>query len=359
MKSVLILLAAIFVLAQASGVTVLTPDNWKSVMDGSKAAFVEFYAPWCGHCKHLEPEYEKVGEAFADSKDVLIAKVDADAHRELGEQFGVQGFPTLKFFPKGWKSGDETTPYEEGRTADSIIEFVKANSGAKAKKAKTLPSNVVELNNKNFNEIVLDKSKDVLVEFYAPWCGHCKRLVPDYEKVSGIFKGDKHVVIAKIDADAAPNKELAAKYGVTGFPTLKWFPKGGDKEAKEYNAGRDVASFVKFINENAGTHRTASGSLDDNAGRVSSLDSLASNFASGDKTALLKEATAAVAGLSGDDATNGKVYLRYMEKISSEGKTFVTNELARLVRLIESPSTAPGKIDEFTVRKNILSAFNN
>jgi len=358
MKSVLILLTAIFVLAQASSVTVLTPDNWKSVMDGSKAAMVEFYAPWCGHCKHLEPEYDKVGDAFADSKDVLIGKVDADAHRELGEQFGVQGFPTLKFFPKGWKTGDETTPYEDARTAEALIEFVNKNSGAKAKKAKSLPSNVVDLNNKNFNEIVFDKSKHVLVEFYAPWCGHCKRLVPDYEKLSGIFKNDKDIVIAKIDADAAPNKELASKYGVTGFPTLKWFPKG-EKEAQEYSAGRDVASFVKFINEKAGTHRTASGTLTDSAGRVSALDALASNFASGDKAALLKEAQAAVAGLSGVDATNGKLYVKYMEKIQSDGKSFIATELARLERLIDSPSTAPGKIDEFTVRKNILSAFNS
>lgn len=327
-------------------------------MDGSKAALVEFYAPWCGHCKHLEPEYDKVGDAFADSKEVLIAKVDADAHRDLGSQFEVQGFPTLKFFPKGWKSGDETIPYEDARTSEALIEFVNKNSGAKPKKTKALPSNVVELTNKNFNEIVLDSTKNVLVEFYAPWCGHCKRLVPDYEKVSGIFKNDKDVVIAKIDADQAAHKELASKYGVTGFPTLKWFAKGSNKEAQEYSSGRDVASFVSFINEKAGTHRTKDGSLTESAGRVSALDALASSFASGDKAALLKEATAAAAALTGVDATNAKLYLKYMEKIQAEGKNFITTELARLARLIESPSTAPSKIDEFTVRKNILSAFN-
>lgn len=55
----------------------------------------------CGHCKHLAPAYEEVGKAYEGSSDVLIAKVDADADSTLKKRFGVSGFPTLKFFPKG------------------------------------------------------------------------------------------------------------------------------------------------------------------------------------------------------------------------------------------------------------------
>ena len=70
------------------------------------------------------------------------------------------------------------------------------------------------------------------VEFYAPWCGHCKHLIPVYEKLAAAYQNEKEVVIAKIDADNAAHKELASKYGVSGFPTLKWFPKGSkDKVA--------------------------------------------------------------------------------------------------------------------------------
>jgi protein disulfide-isomerase A6 len=67
--------------------------------------------------------------------------------------------------------------YEGGRSADDIIGWInnKAGTNARVKKA---PSNVVELNSSNFDKIVLDPTKDVLVEFFAPWCGHCKRLAP-------------------------------------------------------------------------------------------------------------------------------------------------------------------------------------
>ena len=60
----------------------------------------------CGHCKALAPTYEKLGLAFAKA-DVIIAKVDADAEKTLGSKFGVSGYPTLKYFPKGSTSAEE------------------------------------------------------------------------------------------------------------------------------------------------------------------------------------------------------------------------------------------------------------
>jgi len=334
---------------------VLTPENFYSTVDGSKPAFVEFFAPWCGHCKHLAPEYEKVGDAYAGSKDIVVAKVDADVHKDLGGEFGVRGFPTLKFFPKGWKKGDEPMEYQGGRTADDIVNYIKENANAKPKKSS---SSVVVLTSKNFDQVVKDPSKNVLVEFYAPWCGHCKSLAPDYEKVANAYKNEKDVVIANFDADNSAHKDIAAKYGVTGFPTLKWFPKAKKEEPEDYNVGRDVDSFVNFVNEHAGTHRNAAGGLDSTAGRVSSLDEIAKRFvAASNQKDLLAEATRAASHLSGDDAQNAKFYLKAMEKVQAEGQSFLKNEQARLKKLADSPSTNSAKVDEFTVRANILGAF--
>jgi protein disulfide-isomerase A6 len=349
MKVVLALVACI---AVALGAVVdLTPENFDSFVDGSKGAFVEFFAPWCGHCKNLAPEYEIVGEAFDRESSVVIAKVDADAHKELGSRFGIQGFPTLKWFPKG-----STTPedYQGGRTADEIVTFVNNKAGTKAR-VKKAPSYVVDLDEKNFDKIVLDTNKDVLVEFYAPWCGHCKRLAPDYEKVAAAFAAEPNVVIAKVDADK--HKGVGGKYGVSGFPTIKFFGKNS-KEGEAYEGARDVQAFVDYINEKAGTSRDAKGRLGATAGRIADLDAIAAKFIGSDNAdALIKEAEVIAEKLEGAAADAGKIYTKLMATIKSKGKSFLETEPSRLEKLLASAVT-PAKVDELTRRKNILQAFS-
>jgi len=71
-------------------VLTLNKDNFDThAMDANKNVLVEFYAPWCGHCKSLAPVYEKVAEAFQNEPNCVVAKVDADADRDLGTRFGV------------------------------------------------------------------------------------------------------------------------------------------------------------------------------------------------------------------------------------------------------------------------------
>lgn len=68
-------------------------------------------------------------------------------------------------------------------------------------------------------------------------------------------------IVANIDADAEPNRPIAQKYGVTSFPTIKFFPKGG--EPIDYDGGRQEADFVEFLNEKCGTHRAVGGGLNE------------------------------------------------------------------------------------------------
>ena len=83
--------------AANSKVVQLTPANFQKEVIQSKGLWlVEFYAPWCGHCKSLAPEYEKLAKALEGI--VNVGAVDADAHRDIGGQYNVQGFPTIKFF---------------------------------------------------------------------------------------------------------------------------------------------------------------------------------------------------------------------------------------------------------------------
>jgi protein disulfide-isomerase-like protein len=106
---------------------------------------------------------------------------------------------------------------------------------------------VVQLTSDNFDEIVLDASKDVFVKFYAPWCGHCTKMAPAWEELAKKQESNDNVIIAELDSDA--HRAKAQNYGVRGFPTIKLFSKK-NKAGKDYQGGRDVSSFDNFLKAN-------------------------------------------------------------------------------------------------------------
>jgi protein disulfide-isomerase A6 len=349
-----VLVLALAALAAASDVTVLTPDNFKTVVDGSKHVLVKFYAPWCGHCKALAPTYEKVATDFHNVADVVVAELDADAHKDLAHEFGVTGYPTLKFFPKG---KTEPEDYSAGREEEDFIQFLNDKVGAHVRVVHP-PSAVTVLTDASFDQEVLASKKHALVEFYAPWCGHCKALAPTYEEVATVFAGEDSVLVAKVDATA--EKALADRYGVQSFPTLKYFApevtKAEDKP-EDYTGGRDKLSFVEFLNEKAGTKRTPEGGLSDEAGRVKELDDMIAK--AGKVTSkVVSNAEAAVKKLQGDAAKYGELYVKAMKKIVAKGSKYIDSESKRLEGLLENPNVTPAKKTLFALRKNILAAFS-
>jgi protein disulfide isomerase family A protein 3 len=97
---------------------------------------------------------------------------------------------------------------------------------------------------KNFEQIVNDPERDVLIEFYAPWCGHCKNLAPKYDELAAKLSDDPTVTIAKMDATA---NDVPATYNVRGFPTIYYAPKNSKDNPKKYEGGREVADFLKYL----------------------------------------------------------------------------------------------------------------
>jgi protein disulfide-isomerase A6 len=220
-------------------------------------------------------------------------------------------------------------------------------------KTSTPPSDVVVLTPSNFDKVV-NADKDVFVEFYAPWCGHCKSLAPVWDKLGAVFKAEEGVVIAKVDADA--HRDIASKHDVSGFPTLKFFPKS-DKKGDRYEGGRDLADLVKFVNEKAGTARTTEGRLEESVGLVENLGELVEKFVASPSADVLAEAEKVVASLAGSAAEHGANYVRTMKAVLKNGAEHLEKEVARLTRMLEGANVSAKKVDDFTLKINVLKAF--
>jgi len=107
---------------------------------------------------------------------------------------------------------------------------------------------------KTFDSIVMDSTKDVMVEFYAPWCGHCKSLAPKYEKLGEAFKADESIVIAKVDAT-----ENDTPADIKGFPTLLFYPANNKQNPVTYDGERSEGAMEKWIRTHATTLGAATG----------------------------------------------------------------------------------------------------
>mmetsp|Transcript_60350 Transcript_60350/g.155525 ORF Transcript_60350/g.155525 Transcript_60350/m.155525 type:complete len:477 (-) Transcript_60350:289-1719(-) len=107
------------------------------------------------------------------------------------------------------------------------------------------PEKVVALNTAIFDQHIAE-NKYTLVEFYAPWCGHCKKLAPDYEKAAGNLQ-ELGIPLAKVDA--TEEKALSQKYGVKGFPTILWFEDGVQSE---FDGERNADAIVEWVKSMTG-----------------------------------------------------------------------------------------------------------
>ncbi|KAJ4750061.1 Disulfide-isomerase-like protein [Rhynchospora pubera] len=310
----------------------LMPDNFQKEVGQDRGALVKFFAPWCGHCIKLAPEYEQLASYFKQVADtVLIAKVNCDENKDLCVDNEVTGYPTILWFPKG---SLEAKRYHGIRTIEAFAEFVNAEGGTNVK-VPVAPSYVVEVTLESFDDVIFDITKHVFVQFYAPWCGHCHNFAPTYEKVASIFKLDEDVVIARVNGDEYP--EVSEKYADNGYPSL-WFIPKGNTAVEEYEEGRTVEEIVEFINQKCGTNRDFDGQLTSRAGIVESLDALVKEFVSAvndEREKIITKIEEEVSKLTGTHARYGKFYVKAAKSILSKGVDYAKAETERLQRMLE------------------------
>jgi protein disulfide-isomerase A4 len=194
----------------------------------------------CHHCKQLAPHYEQAARLMKDAENpVAFAKIDATVEQTLAQEYSIDGYPTIKIFHRNsGKPIDYDGPRQPGfAIADYLKDFA-------APTWTPPPSDVVILTKDNFTQFTVNEEL-TLVEFYAPWCGHCKRLEPKFEKAATLLKKDTNIRLAKVDATV--ESELAAIHNITGYPSLFVYRKGGKRA--NYDGEQTEQSLVSTMKE--------------------------------------------------------------------------------------------------------------
>jgi protein disulfide-isomerase A1 len=252
-----------FILSQAMPLVVdFNHDSAQKIFGGDiKSHLLLFLSKEAGHYeKYAEPAKEIAKE---HREKILFVSINADEedHNRILEFFGMkkEEVPSMRIIQLQ-EDMAKFKPEKADLGADSIKAFVQTFLDGKLKQhllSQELPEDwdknpVKVLVSSNFDEVALDKTKDVLVEFYAPWCSHCKQLAPIFDQLAEKFKDTDSVVIAKMDATV--NELEHTK--IQSFPTLKMYKKG-DNSIVDFNGERTLEGLSKFVE---------SGGLEDAAG---------------------------------------------------------------------------------------------
>lgn len=205
-------------------------------------------------------EREELGGKVRDIAEKYKGKINfatIDA-KSFGAHAGNLNLKTDKFpaFAIQDPEKNQKFPFDQDSeiTHDAIAKFTEDFATGKIEpsiKSEPIPETqegVTVVVAKNYKDIVLDDTKDVLIEFYAPWCGHCKALAPKYDDLAAQYAASEFkdkVVIAKVDAtqNDVPDE-------IQGFPTIKMYPAGGKDEPITYKGSRTVEDLIKFVEEN-------------------------------------------------------------------------------------------------------------
>ncbi|XP_025832812.1 protein disulfide-isomerase A5 isoform X1 [Agrilus planipennis] len=215
----------------------------KFIKRESKPLMIMFYAPWCGFCKSLKPEYASAAEELQNEAVLAAIDVNRPENAVVRTHYNITGFPTLLYY----EQGELKFQYEGDNTKNAIINFMR-NPQTPPVKIKEpewsdVDNEVVHLTSSSFVPVIKEESS-VLVMFYAPWCGHCKRMKPEYEKAAAVMKeeGIPGILAA---VDATKEQSVASQYSIKGYPTVKYFAYGELKFDVNVREASQIVNFMK------------------------------------------------------------------------------------------------------------------
>ncbi|KAG1875422.1 thioredoxin-like protein [Suillus subalutaceus] len=255
--------------APAAGSQVLTPQDFKqTIADG--VWFIEHFSPYCRHCRNFEPTWNRVVDKFEKQPDlgIHLAQVNCALNGDLCTENGVTGYPQMNLY----RNGQFVETFTNDRDFDILVDFllphaeptaislssptaveqeemaaeivpVGENSVVQVSQAESNPlGEVISLTSETFDDFVAQAP--TFVKFFAPWCGHCKKLAPVWLQVARRMQHKLN--IAEVNCDDF--KSLCTKQGVTGYPMLFYYSHGAKTE---YSGSRKYEPLVAFADKAA------------------------------------------------------------------------------------------------------------
>uniref|UniRef100_A0A8C0AZG3 DnaJ homolog subfamily C member 10 n=1 Tax=Buteo japonicus TaxID=224669 RepID=A0A8C0AZG3_9AVES len=217
----------------------LTPETFVELVQRRKREeiwMVDFYAPWCGPCQALMPEWKKMARMLNGL--ISVGSVDCQKYYSFCHQESVRGYPEIRLFPQKSNTAHHYYSYN-GWHRDSY--------SLRGWALGYLPQLSVDLTPQSFTEKVLNGKDHWVIDFYAPWCGPCQNFAPEFEILARTVKGK--VKAGKVDCQAYAQTCQTAD--IRAYPTVKFYPYQGTKKNAlgEYIDSRDAKGIADLLNE--------------------------------------------------------------------------------------------------------------
>uniref|UniRef100_A0A3Q1AR92 DnaJ homolog subfamily C member 10 n=1 Tax=Amphiprion ocellaris TaxID=80972 RepID=A0A3Q1AR92_AMPOC len=210
-------------------VVVLDPSSFAERVKGRAEGqiwAVDFYAPWCGPCQALMPEWRRMARLL--SGQILVGSVDCQRFQSFCQSQSVRAYPEIRLYPGN--------PWQ--RRQQSYNGWHRDSHSLRAWALSYLPRASVDLTPETFRSLVLSGRDHWVLDFYAPWCGPCQHFAPEFEVLARILKGE--VWAGKVDCQA--HYQTCQSAGITAYPSVRFYPYLGTRRVRigEHINSRDA-----------------------------------------------------------------------------------------------------------------------